>query len=371
MKKCIFGLILFTLLACNGRKLPENEGISSPIQAARQEIADLDRKGMIINSGPIYTYIQNLAQQVVPEEKRAENYKFYLVKNPQINAFATADKTMIINLGLIARAENEVQLAQVIAHEMGHSLMNHVQEAFENTRQKMKAAHFMDLALFGTGIAYLPFAASLASYSQDHENDADAYSVKRLSELGYDITKTDGLFKILSETKEVELQEGSIWSSHPGNKERIENVHKLVESGQYPTNAGGKITSAEFEAIKKLAVIENTELKLISRQYSLAADSIEEQLKIDNSDPELYFLKGEAFRNMAEDPTGLAKEYAWINDEDYSDTKQKEMEAKKPEYLSTSINAYNNALKLNPNKLESYKGLGLAKRLNGDPTYVG
>lgn len=366
--------MVLLLTSCSSRHTPldseagafgQNDSEKRLIAQSREIRTEFEQKGLILNNADINNYVAKLGASLVPPQAASKApFRFYVLRDPQINAFATPSGDVFVNLGLIARLENELQLAQVLAHEIGHIVLRHSYEAYENQKSSRTAAHIADLALLGTQIAYLPFVASMQSYSREKETEADRYAVERLAAVGYDVTKTGRLFDVLNETKKGEEAEGSIWSDHPASRERKAYVAS-ISAGIKPV-VGGRVGEAEYLPIRHIAVMENLSLKLFSKQYGLSAELAQRELKVTPRNAMLYYYQGEAYRLIAEDPESAAKEYAWVNHEHYSDALKARFAAAKQAYLDNAFTGFNNALALDPNLIDAYKGRGLVHRLRGD-----
>ena len=321
---------------------------------------ELESKGKVEKSGVIHDYLQALGAKLIKEEDRNKfNIRLHVLKDGSLNAFAVPDGNIYINLGLIAKLDNELQLAQVITHETAHVIKEHSLNSYDSNRTTIKAAHFLDLALFGTGLAYIPITAALMSYSRGEEREADEYSFGIISEKGYDASKADELFLDFSEVKSDKALHGSIWSSHPGDKERVDNIKSLIESGKYNLNKGGYTGKDEYFPVKSAAIIKNTELKLLAGHYNLALKYIDSALRTSPEDAELLYLKGESNRKLFTDPESAAREDAWINDKTYDEEMKEPFTKRSGEYAANARNYFNKALELNPDHLNTLKGLGL------------
>jgi predicted Zn-dependent protease len=173
-------------------------------------------------------------------------YSFKVVDDGAINAFALPGGPVYINRGVIAAADNEAQLAGVIAHEIAHVALRH------GTNQASKAsAAQLPLAILGgllgsdsteAALAQLGanFAVSsvLLKYSRTAESQADIMGTQILFDAGYDPRAMAQFFQKLGS-----LSDGSgpveFFSNHPSPVTRIDRVNQEVVSlGAAPGNAG-------------------------------------------------------------------------------------------------------------------------------------
>ena len=183
-------------------------------------------------------------------------FEFHCVNDKAINAFALPGGYVFVNRGAIEAADNEAQLAGVIAHELSHVALRH------GTNQATKAMLAeTGLGIFGavfgdtTGGALLTQLGSftaggvLLRYSRTAESQADVMGTQVLYDAGYDPRALAQFFeKLEAETKGKNPPE--FFSDHPNPEHRVGRVDEEVEKlGGVPADA--KRDSAEFEAIKR------------------------------------------------------------------------------------------------------------------------
>jgi len=183
-------------------------------------------------------------------------FEFHCVNDKAINAFALPGGYVFVNRGAIEAADNEAQLAGVIAHELSHVALRH------GTNQATKAMLAeTGLGIFGavfgdtTGGALLTQLGSftaggvLLRYSRTAESQADVMGTQVLYDAGYDPRALAQFFeKLEAETKGKNPPE--FFSDHPNPEHRVGRVDEEVEKlGGVPPNA--KRDSSEFEAIKR------------------------------------------------------------------------------------------------------------------------
>ena len=285
------------------------------IQRATELDDELRRRGMVLQDTQIIAYVRSVADRLVPPGVAgAVSFRFYIARDPMVNAFALPNGSIYLNVGLLARLENEAQLAHVLSHEIAHVVQRHSLQQLRNRRPTVVAANVADLLLFGTSIAYLPAIGALASHSRESEAEADRAALEYMSRAGYPLEEADQLFKLLQELKQKESAWGSVYSSHPDNTQRAQATREILDSGRLPTNAGGANRANEYLALRDALILENVRLKLNIRQYQLAADAADGALAKSQNPSWLHYYRGEAYRMMAEDPAGAAREYAWIKD---------------------------------------------------------
>ncbi len=102
---------------------------------------------MVVDDPLLDDYINDLGHRLSSNsDKPKDHFAFFIVKDPEINAFAAPGGYIAVNSGLMTITRSESELAGVIAHEIGHITQNHLQRAFEDSR---KDAPLMALVLLG------------------------------------------------------------------------------------------------------------------------------------------------------------------------------------------------------------------------------
>ncbi|MFC5435473.1 M48 family metalloprotease [Rhodanobacter umsongensis] len=114
---------------------------------------------MVVDDPLLDDYINDLGYRLVAScDKPKNHFAFFIVRDPEINAFAAPGGYIAVNSGLLTITRDESELAGVIAHEIGHITQNHLQRAFEDSK---KDAPLMALILLGA------IAAGAGSHSGD------------------------------------------------------------------------------------------------------------------------------------------------------------------------------------------------------------
>jgi hypothetical protein len=229
------------------------------ISLGKRAATDAEKQLPLCNAPKVDAYLTHLGMrlaQKLPTSGVQYPFEFHCVNDKAINAFALPGGYVFINRGAIEAADNEAQLAAVMAHELSHVALRH------GTNQATKAM----LAETGLGIFGAVFGDSaggallttlgnftaggvLLRYSRTAESQADVMGTQVLYDSGYDPRAMAQFFERLeAETKGKNPPE--FFSDHPNPEHRVERVDEEVEKlGGVPANA--KRDSAEFEAIKR------------------------------------------------------------------------------------------------------------------------
>lgn len=181
------------------------------------------------DSHPVTRYVQQLGRKLestIPQQ-RSWPYQFHVVQQKEINAFALPGGPIFINIGTIQSAENEAQLAGVMAHEMSHIYMQHTAKSMPKQQMTQIFAGILgavlpgstagDLARLGIQIGA---GSVLLKYSRKDEAQADAVGAIIAYKAGYNPRALADFFK------KLEQQGGAggpqFLSDHPnpGNREQ-------------------------------------------------------------------------------------------------------------------------------------------------------
>lgn len=354
-----------TPLTESGHAFGQEEDEKKLIKRSDEADAELRRRGLVLQDAQIDDYVLGVARRLVPPEAAtAVTFRFRVARDPLVNAFALPNGSIYLNVGLLARLESEAQLAHVLAHEIAHVVQRHGLQGDRNRRATIVAANVADLFLFGTSIAYLPAIGSLAWHSREAESEADRIALEYMARAGYPLDGAEKMFKLLEQVKQKESFWGSVYSSHPDNKQRAEATHEIISSGRLPKSVGTVV--ANPYTIRDALVLEDLRLKLNVRQYQIAMEAADRALARDPKSPWLHYYRGEALLRMVQDPEGAAREDAWANDKKYNDALIAEHRERKTERLATAREAFRQSLALDNDFAHAHRGLGLVAYADGD-----
>src|SRR5438477_11817345 len=227
------------------------------VQAGQQASAQVSKQLPVLpESDPITQYVQRLGRQLAahaPGEKWP--YSFHVVNQKEINAFALPGGPVYVNLGTIQAADNEAELAGVMAHEISHVVQRHGTRA----ASKQMAAQ-LPLAILGgimgrgalSQMAQMGISFGVGSYflknSRQAESEADLLGSDIMYDTGFNPQAMAQFFTKLE--KEGGVARGpQFLSDHPDPGNRAEAVAKEVST--LPRKTNYRTDSAEFRDIKQ------------------------------------------------------------------------------------------------------------------------
>jgi len=224
------------------------------VELGQQASAEVARQVPMLNDSRVDNYLNNLGQRLSGHAPGFKfPYAFKTVNDRGINAFALPGGHIYINRGVIEAADNEAQLAGVMAHEVSHVALRH------GTNQASKAsAAQVPLAILGgmlgdnsTGAALAQLGAGftvnsiLLKYSRDAESQADLMGTQILFDSGLDPRAMGQFFGKIQGGNGI-----AFFSDHPNPDRRIESVNEEVArlGGSQRSSGSG---SQEFDQIKR------------------------------------------------------------------------------------------------------------------------
>jgi len=233
------------------------------IAMGRQLAAEIERQVKLIDDPTINEYVNRVGQNLVRNSDAKVPFTIKVVESDEINAFALPGGFFYVNSGLILAADDESELAGVMAHEIAHVAARH------GTEQASKAEliNFASIPLIfmgGVGGFALRQAAGFLipmqflQFSRKDESEADYLGLQYLYKTGYDPGAAVSFFEKLQAKESA--KPGSVskmFSTHPPTGDRIETSKKNIEM-VLPDREQYVVTTSEFNRVKaQLAQLEN------------------------------------------------------------------------------------------------------------------
>ena len=224
---------------------------------------EIDRSAKFINDPVVTEYINRIGQNIVKNSDAKVPFTIKVIDSDEINAMALPGGFFYVNSGLILAADDEAELAGVMAHEISHVAAHHAVR--EQTRLNYAQFGTIPLIFLGGGLGYGLYEASglavpitFLQFSRDFERQADFLGIQYMYKAGYD---PQGLPSMFEKIEHLQKTKPSLiakaFSDHPQTPDRIlatqeEISHLLPPKDEYV------ITTSEFDDVKaRLARIEN------------------------------------------------------------------------------------------------------------------
>lgn len=246
MKKILFALMIsFTLNGCAVVEpwVRQFNIVSVPqeIQIGEQAAREVSKQMVLVQDSSVTGKVSRLGNRLAAALPRKDyNYQFYVIKDPSPNAFTIPGGKIYVHTGLLNFAQNEEELAGVMAHEIGHAYQRHPAKSISRqygvetlsqllfARNQAAQSQMKSIAL---GIAK---AGIITRYGRQDEFEADEAGFYILRRAGF---KSDGLIKFFQRLQTLQGRGGSIpfLSSHPPTPERIARLQQLESGARQPT----------------------------------------------------------------------------------------------------------------------------------------
>jgi predicted Zn-dependent protease len=228
--------------------------LDKEIALGRQLAAEVDRETKFVTDPLITEYVNRVGQNLVLHSDAKVPFTIKVVDDTVINAFALPGGHLYINRGILEAADNEAEMAGVIAHEIAHVAARHgVEQASKG--QLINYASLPLIFLGGVGGFAIQQAAGLAipltflKFSRGAEEEADRLGAQYLWASGYDPQAMLSFFeKLEGKEKKKPGTISKVFSTHPMTGDRIKLVNQLVV--RFPNKEEYEISSSEFSKVK-------------------------------------------------------------------------------------------------------------------------
>jgi len=200
---------------------------------------------------PLVRYVDSVGQKVAAVSDRPNLfYRFHVVDNADINAFALPGGYIYIHRGLLIHMNSEAELAAVLGHEIGHVTARHAVKQYSKAQAyqlgSMVASIFLPIPQGAGVFSDLMASAVLHGFGRDAELQADQLSIRYLSRAGYDPHATIGILQTLKRLEDISSKEKTdagekveayhgAFSTHPETAKRIEDAVDQAARNQAQT----------------------------------------------------------------------------------------------------------------------------------------
>ena len=231
--------------------------LEKEIALGKQLAQEVERTSKMIDDPVVTEYVNRVGQNLVRNSDAQVPFTIKVIDSDEVNAFALPGGFFYVNSGLILRAQEESELAGVMAHEISHVTARH------GTKQATKG-EIIQLAAMAAMIAVpygwagygiyegmnLAIPLTFLKFSRDAEREADFLGIQYMYKAGYDPNSYVTFFeRIQADEKRRPGSIPKMFSTHPPTPERIADAQKeiariLPEKDEYI------VTTSEFDSVK-------------------------------------------------------------------------------------------------------------------------
>lgn len=196
----------------------------------------------LYRNSSVTSYVNKIGQQLAKNSDRPNiPYTFQVVDDKGVNAFATMGGFVYVNTGLLKLADNEAELASVLAHEIGHITSRH---SLEQMRETAIASGVTSAAGLNRNAA-VNIGVELAlrrPNSRQDEFEADQIGLRTLGRTGYAQSAMISFMQKLISSRSVP----TFLSTHPATTDRVAALKRAINSQS--ANVGYGLNNAEYKA---------------------------------------------------------------------------------------------------------------------------
>jgi len=250
----ILALLLCVLPAALGQGLPDLGDVSQSDMSPQMERRLGESIMREIRADPTYSddaevtdYLNTLGYKLVAASADSrQEFNFFLITDPQVNAFAMPGGFVGINSGLILTAQSESELAGVVSHEVAHVTQRHMARMLAQQKQSaVTSLAALAVAVLAARanpqISQAAIAAAGASsvqsalnYTRDHEREADRVGFQVLDKAGFDAQAMALFFERMQRaTRFYETNAPAYLRTHPLTYERIADMQSRAHGLPY------------------------------------------------------------------------------------------------------------------------------------------
>jgi predicted Zn-dependent protease len=218
---------------------------------------EVERSSKMIDDPVVTEYVNRVGQNLVRNSDARVPFTIKVIDSDEVNAFALPGGFFYVNSGLILRAQEESELAGVMAHEISHVTARHgTKNATKGELMQMATIPLMLLGPVGWAGYGLYEGLNIAipltylKFSRDSEREADFLGLQYMYKAGYDPNSFVTFFeRIQVDEKRRPGTIPKVFSTHPPTPDRIESAQKEI-ARILPNKPEYIVTTSEFDSVK-------------------------------------------------------------------------------------------------------------------------
>src|SRR4026208_1331566 len=225
------------------------------VRQGREAAAEVDRQAKFVDDPLITEYVNRVGQNIVLHSDAKVPFTIKVIDSDEVNAFALPGGFFYVNKGLILAADNEAELAGVMAHEIAHVAARHAVE--NQTKASLLEYAALGGSIFLGGIPGLIYQNTAGigllgifmEFSRGAEEEADKLGVQYMYAAGYDPGAMATMFeKLEAKNKKKPGFISRAFATHPAPPDR--RASALALAARFPEHEEYVISSSEFQRVK-------------------------------------------------------------------------------------------------------------------------
>ncbi|MBZ5664599.1 MAG: M48 family metalloprotease [Acidobacteriia bacterium] len=246
-----------------GRGMGDWYSLETEIRMGKQYAMQVEQSVKLVQDPVVNEYVNRIGQNLVRNSDAQVPFTIKVIDSDEVNAFALPGGFFYVNSGLILAADEEAELAGVMAHEIAHVAARHGMR--QMTRANWAQIGTLPLIFMGGGLGYGIYEASglalpltFMKFQRNFEAEADYLGLQYMYKTGYDPQAFISFFeKIQAKEKKKPGTLAKAFASHPQTPDRIEKSQQEIAT-ILPAKAQYVVSTSEFDDVKsRLATIEN------------------------------------------------------------------------------------------------------------------
>jgi len=231
--------------------------LEKEIAIGKQLAQEVERSSKLIDDPVVVDYVNRVGQNLVRNSDARVPFTIKVIDSDEVNAFALPGGFFYVNSGLILRANEESELAGVMAHEIAHVTLRHGTK--NATKGQIMQLATIPLILLGPGgwagygiyqAANLAIPLTYLKFSRDDERQADYFGLEYMYKAGYDPNSYVTFFeRVQADERRRPGTIPKVFSTHPPTPERIQNTQKEIAK-ILPNRDQYIVSTSEFDSVK-------------------------------------------------------------------------------------------------------------------------
>ena len=250
-QSCAWSLILSLILSgCGSLSVPEVPSIKPPSEDEETKISREFRREAkkhlkFVTDPEVERYIERLGRRILSAMgPHSFDYRFFVVDDSQLNAFAVPGGSIYLYTGLIERAKSTDEVAGVLGHEIVHIKGRHMaRSSGPDALSILSLVGMLLLARSGSGaqaaatVGQAISATRQIAFSRQLEMEADTLGAKYMKAAGFNPNGVVGFLKTMDEERALNpIDIPAYMLTHPVSRERVANAELLIRSmGEVPS----------------------------------------------------------------------------------------------------------------------------------------